>query len=137
MKKQYIKLIIFNNAYFVLYTIGLIWESGFEDAKSYGGPFALLFFPVLLAYLVFYGCYSYAKTKHIILPNLLLLFFLNVEFFWMLCYGYFFSNANMIYKIPKIILLSIICTGISVLIGLLTRLIIFLVNIKKFNNPKE
>ena len=130
MKKQYIKLVVLNSTYFILYTTGLIWESKFEDAKNFGGPFALLFFPTLLVYLIFYGCYSYAKTKHIIIPSLLLLLFLNAQFLWMLCFGYFFNATNIIQKIPKIIFLSIIFAGISALFGLLAKLINFLMNEK-------
>lgn len=136
MKKQYIKLIVSNSVFFLIYIVGLIWESQFEDARNYGGPFALSLYPVLLVYLIFYGCCSYAKTKKIIVPNLLLLFFLIVYFCWMFYLSPLSNGTTRINDIPEIVLLSGLFTGISVVFSLLTKLIYYSINRKQKRNEK-
>ena len=126
MKKQYSILFSLNLCFCIIYLIGFNWENQFPDARLYGGPFILSFVPAFLLYLVFYGCFSYVKTKKLIIPNCLLLFLLILFF---LCW------TVIRIGIPKMILLSnlfkclaasFISVGLSLSFGLLTKFMCYL-----------
>ena len=133
MKKQYIKLIVFNSIFFLIYMLGMIWERQFEDARNYGGLFVWSFYPVLFVYLIFYGCYSYIKTKRVVVPNLLLLLFLVLYFVWLIYLSPLSNKTAGIADSYKILLLSGLITGVSVGFSLLTKLICF--SIKRQTKP--
>lgn len=126
MKKQYLLLFVLNLCFCSTYLIGFCWENQFPDARQYGGPFIWSFVPVFLLYLIFYGCFSYVKTKKLIIPNCLLLLF-SISFF--LCWTLIrigvsepFLGSNLLRCFPA----GVIPPGISLLCGLLTKLIYYL-----------
>lgn len=130
MVKRYIKLTILLVAFFLFYALGFICEKAqIEPGEAYyGGYFTLSFLPSLLVFLIFYGCYSYATIKRIIVPHLLLLCFLLPYCFWMWIPS---RDHNPFYNF---ILLALLFVGVSAVFSLLTKFICWLKHKKKDAN---
>lgn len=127
MVKQYIKLFVLINAFFLFYALGIAWEKSQVDpgAGYYGGFFAWTFLPAMFFFLVLYGCYSYVKTKKLILPNLFLLLFICFYYFWIFYLGLLSTNS---FDDVGLTLLTkcLPFVGISVLCGLIAKLVLWL-----------
>lgn len=126
MKKQYKLLFVLNLCFCIIYLMGFKWEYQFPDAQQYGGPFVLSFVPIFLFYLIFYGCFSYVKTKKIIIPNCLLLFLL-IPFF--LCWTFIRPQESKVLwlsYLPKCLVASFISFIVSSIFGLIAKSIYFL-----------
>ena len=126
MVKQYIKLFISINAFFLFYALGITWEKSqvASGAGYYGGFFAWSFLVATFFFLALYGFYSYVKTKKIILPNLLLLFFVCLYYFWIF-YG-LFSTKGLEDVDFSLLTKCLPFVGISVFSGLIVKLILWL-----------
>ena len=125
MLKQYIKLFIITNVFFLIYAIGITWEEikAEPGIDYYGGFFTWTFLPAVLFFLILYGCYSYVKTKRIILPNLLLMFLLIFYFCWIFCMT---PRAPKTFDgdyILEALTWSPVFIGVSVLFGLLVKFV--------------
>lgn len=134
MLKQYIKLFVLINAFFLFYAIGITWEKSQVDSGTgyYGGFFAWTFLPAMLFFLVLYGCYSYVKTNKIILPNLLLLLFMCLYYFWIF-YSGLLSTKNFDDVDFAMLTKCLPFVGISVFCGLIVKLVLWL----KTRMPKD
>lgn len=124
MLKQYVKLSVLINIFFLFYALGIAWEESQVSLGSYyGGFFAWTFLPAFFFFLVFYGCYSYLKTNKIFLPNLLLMLFLSLHFF------IFYLGLNIFdYADFALFKRWLSFAGISVFCGLIVKLILWLKN---------
>ena len=127
MLKQYIKLFALINAFFLFYALGITWEKSQVDSGTgyYGGFFAWTFLPAMLFFLVLYGCYSYVKTNKIILPNLLLLLFTCLYYFWIF-YSGLLSTKNFDDVDFALLIKCLPFVGISVFCGLIVKLVLWL-----------
>ena len=132
MKKQYLILFIFNLCFCSIYLMGIRWEYQFMDARLYGGPFVLSFLPVLLVYLIIYGCFSYVRTKKLIKPNCLLLFFLVLFFLCWTNIRIEITKTNFLSNMLKCVAGGFISVGVSLFFGVLTKLVCYFQ--KKENN---
>lgn len=127
MIKQYIKLFVLINTFFLFYALGITWEKSQVDPGTgyYGGFFAWTFLPVMLFFLVLYGCYSYLRTKKIILPNLLLLLFVYLYFLWIFYSGLLSTNSfddaglTLLTQCLPFVTISVFC-------GLIVKLVLWL-----------
>lgn len=127
MIKQYIKLFVLINTFFLFYALGITWEKSQVDPGTgyYGGFFAWTFLPAMLFFLVLYGCYSYLRTKKIILPNLLLLLFVYLYFLWIFYSGLLSTNSfddaglTLLIQCLPFVTISVFC-------GLIVKLVLWL-----------
>lgn len=87
--------------------------------------FAWTFLPAMLFFLVLYGCYSYVKTNKIILPNLLLLLFTCLYYFWIF-YSGLLSTKNFDDVDFALLIKCLPFVGISVFCGLIVKLVLWL-----------
>lgn len=126
MKKQYLLLFVLNLCFCSTYLIGFCWENQFPDARQYGGPFIWSFVPVFLLYLIFYGCFSYVRTKKLIVPNCLLLFLLILFFLTWMFIRIGSPEIFFLSNLLKCLLASFLSVGISLLCGLSTKFIYYL-----------
>ena len=135
MVKQYIKLFIIINAFFLFYALGITWEKSQVTPGTgyYGGFFAWTFLPAMFFFLVLYGCYSYAKTKKIILPNLLLMILLPIYYFWIFCLG-LLSRKSFLTVDYSFLTKCLSFVGISVLCGVIIKLVLWVKNLKTKKN---
>lgn len=134
MVKQYIKLFVLINAFFLFYALGITWEKSqvAPGAGYYGGFFAWTFLPAMFFFLALYGCYSYVKTKKIILPNLLLLLFICLYYFWIFYLG--LLSTNTFDDVGFTLLTKCLpFVGISVFCGFIVKLVLWL----KTRMPKD
>ncbi len=125
MKKQYTILSILTMCFYSIYLMGFNWENQFPDARQYGGPFILSFVPAFLLYLVFYGCFSYIRTKKLIIPNCLLLL-LSILFF--VCWTFIrLGISRLVFSsyFPKCLVAGFIPVSISLLFGLLIKFVYY------------
>ena len=136
MVKQYIKLSVIINAFFLFYALGITWEKSQVASWDvyYGGFFAWSFSLAMFYFLVLYGCYSYVKTMKIILPNLLLLIFICLYYFWIFYLGPL--SAKTVDDVDFTLLTTCLSfVGISVFCGLIIKFVFWLKNrITKQNN---
>lgn len=135
MVKQYIKLFIIINAFFLFYALGITWEKSQVTPGTgyYGGFFAWTFLPAMFFFLVLYGCYSYAKTKKIILPNLLLMILLPIYYFWIFYLG-LLSRKSFLTVDYSFLTKCLSFVGISVLCGVIIKLVLWVKNLKTKKN---
>lgn len=135
MVKQYIKLFIIINAFFLFYVLGITWEKSQVTPGTgyYGGFFAWTFLPAMFFFLVLYGCYSYAKTKKIILPNLLLMILIPIYYFWIFYLG-LLSRKSFLTVDYSFLTKCLSFVGISVLCGVIIKLVLWLKNLKAKKN---
>lgn len=125
MKKQYSILSVLTMCFYSIYLMGFNWENQFPDARQYGGPFLWSFVPALLLYLIFYGCFSYAKIQKLIIPNCLLLL-LSILFF--VCWTFIrlgTSRTVFLSYFPKCLVAGFIPVSISLLFGSLTKFLYY------------
>ena len=139
MIKQYIKLFVITNSVLLFYALGVTWEDAQveEGVDYYGGFFNLTFVIAILFFTAIYGAYSYAKTKSIILPNLMLLVHLVFYWSWVLC---FVPRSKKTFDAKFLIdtsIGSLRLVGISVFFGLLTMLIIWVSKRKSQQTEKQ
>lgn len=139
MLKQYIKLFAIVNVFFVFYTLGIILEKSQSSGGYYGGFFAFTFLPAVLFFIILYGCYSYVRTKNIILPNLLLLILMCLYYFGIF-YLDLLGNRSFDDFGFTALKMSLPCVGISVLCGLIIKFTSWLkikLRVKKNNKGME
>ncbi len=127
MVKQYIKFFVLINAFFLFYALGITWEKAqvYPGTGYYGGFFAWTFLPAMFFFLVLYGCYAYVKTKKIVLPNLLLLIFVCIYYFWIFYLG--LLSTNTFDDVGFILIIKCLpFVGISVFCGLISKLVLWI-----------
>lgn len=130
LKSQYTKLCILNVIFYAFYYIGLSWEEVNIEPGGYGGFFGFSVLPAFLVFHIFYGCYSYAKTKNIVLPNVMLFVFVIA-----------FQILRTLQRdkdvlITNIVMFACFFVGISVAFGLLTKFIYWLKS-RKSNDTED
>ena len=129
MTNIYIKLGTLSGVVFLVGYIILNLEASYTQPGGYGGYFSLSYPLVLFSYYVFYGCFSYIKTKRVLLSNLLLLL-ISVAF-WIL------NSPRMTADvIGEAVSISFMFCGVSFAFSLLTKLICWLKN-RKSNNTED
>ena len=129
--KTILKYILINLAMVIICFLMFSWEKA-EVSSNVGVPqyisVAFFFFLIIMAlYLPIYGCASFVSFRKIIIPNLILYFFLTV--FFVLLYSYFdvFTlNKTWLNFLKVCFITPMIAVAFSCSFSLITKFVLYL-----------